>query len=181
MDKPNPDDLSFSFQLTAADYRRMMYFNTFGQRPLQSGLLLVAWVVCLVVILLEKFNAIRELATIVEGCLLLVSALIPLLVATAEFNIYRVTKKRGAELAVRRTLTFTETGISQSRDNGKKAGFEKWSAFQLIFESKTLFVIYRSATEILILPKRAITHPDDLEDLRDLFSEKLEKRYINRA
>ena len=181
MDKPNPDDLSFSFQLTAGDYRRMMYFNTFGQRPVQSGILILAWAVCLVILLLEKFKVIGELEGVTHACLLLVSALIPLLVGTAEFNIYRFKKNREDELAARRTLTFTENGIGQSRPDKDKAGFEEWSAFQQIFESKTMFIIYRSATEILILPKRALPHPYDLEDLRELFAEKLEKRFVKRA
>ena len=76
MDKNNSDPLSFAFKLTIADYRRMMYFNSFARQRRQTLFLGVAWVISLSIILLEKFAIIGELEEITHSCLLLVSAFV---------------------------------------------------------------------------------------------------------
>ena len=74
MAKNSQDELSFAFKMTVADYRRMMYFNTFSRQPRQTKFLFIAWAISLSLILLEYFALIAPLEKVTHGCLLLVSA-----------------------------------------------------------------------------------------------------------
>ncbi len=171
MDKNNSDPLSFAFKLTIADYRRMMYFNSFARQRRQTLFLGVAWVISLSIILLEKFAIIGELEEITHSCLLLVSALIPLLPLTTEFAVYRFKQNNPKELAAQRTLTLGEDGLEQARDDRKGTAFEKWSDFNCVYETTSLFIFYRSASQITLLPKRSVS-PELMSDLRKLLARK---------
>ncbi len=171
MDKNSPDELSFTFRLTVADYRRMMYFNTFSRQPRQSKFLFIAWVIALGLILLEKFAVIAPLEKITHGCLLLVSALIPVLVATAEFAVYRFKSNHPEELQAERVMTLTEEGVEQTRNDRGNAYFENWDEFEYVYETNAMFIFYRSARQITLLPKRAVP-PDEISAVRKFLSDK---------
>lgn len=172
MDKNNPDELSFAFKLTVADYRRMMYFNTFSRQPRQTKFLFIAWVIALSLILLEQFAVIAPLEKVTHGCLLLVSALIPVLVATAEFAVYRFKNNHPEELLAERIMTFTEEGVEQTRDDRNNAYFEDWDEFEYVYETSAMFIFYRSARQITLLPKRAVP-PDELSAVRKFLNDKI--------
>ena len=157
MDKNSPPRLSFTFQMTISDYRRMMYFNSFARQRRQTIFLCIAWVVSLVVILLEHFAVIAPLEKVTHGCLMLVSALLPFMVLTAEFAVWRFKVNHAKELTAHRTLSLTEDGVEQTRDDRQGTGFEKWSDFDCVYETATLFMFYRSAKQLTLLPKRAIS------------------------
>ena len=171
MDKNSPDRLSFTFQMTISDYRRMMYFNSFARQRRQTIFLFIAWVISLCVILLEHFAIIAPLEKVTHGCLMLVSALAPFLVLTAEFAVWRFKHNSPKELSAQRTVTLTEDGVEQTRDDRKGTGFEKWSDFDCVYESATLLIFYRSAKQLTLLPKRAV--PDELmPEIRELLERK---------
>lgn len=169
MDKSNPARLAFSFQMTISDYRRMMYFNTFDRQRRQTAFLLTAWAVSLSVILLEHFAVIGPLEKITHACLMLISALIPFLVGTTEFAVWRFKHNNPGELTARRTITLTRDGVEQARDDRNDVGVEKWSDFDRIYETAALFIFYRSAKQLALLPKRAV--PDELmPEVRELLT-----------
>ena len=157
MDKNSQDRLSFTFQMTISDYRRMMYFNSFARQRRQTMFLCIAWGISLVIILLEHFAVIAPLEKITHGCLTLISALIPLMFLTTEFAVWRFKVNHGKELTAERTITLTEDGVEQTRADRKGAGFEKWSELHYVYETATLFIFYRSAKQLTLLPKRAIS------------------------
>lgn len=171
MDKDNPDELAFTFHLTVADYRRMMYFNTFRRQPKQTMFLVVAWVIALSLILLEKFGFIAELEKVTHGCMMLVSALVPFLVGTAEFAVYRFKSNHPRELSATRIITLTDQGVEQRRDDRKDINFEAWDDFAYVYETAALFIFYRSPRQLTLLPKRAIA-PEDMAAVRALLRDK---------
>ncbi len=180
MDSDNPGELSFTFKLGAGDYRRAMYFNTFSRQPRQTWLLFTAWVFSLGIILLERFALIGQLEKITHGCLMLVSVLVPALVATAEFAVYRFKSNHPEELAAERTVRLTEEGIAQSRDDREESHFEAWSGFECVYETGALFIFYRSAKELILLPKRVVP-PDGLPLVRNFLSDKSVKYRAGRG
>ena len=172
MAKNSQDELSFAFKMTVADYRRMMYFNTFSRQPRQTKFLFIAWAISLSLILLEYFALIAPLEKVTHGCLLLVSALIPVLVGTAEFAVYRFKSNHPEELRAERIITFTEEGLEQTRDDRKNAYFENWEEFEYVYETGAMFIFYRSARQITLLPKRAVP-PDGLAQVREFLNQKI--------
>lgn len=167
MDKNSPPRLSFTFQMTISDYRRMMYFNSFARQRRQTIFLCIVWVISLAVILLEHFAVIAPLEKVTHGCLMLVSALLPFMALTAEFAVWRFKVNHGKELAAHRTLTLTEDGVEQTRDDRQGMGFEKWSDFDCIYETPTMFIFYRSAKQLTLLPKRAMQN-NILPEVREI-------------
>ena len=172
MAKNNPAELSFAFKMTVADYRRMMYFNTFSRQPRQTKFLFMAWALSFALILLEYFAVIAPLEKVTHGCLLLVSALIPVLVGTAEFAVYRFKRNHPEELRAERVMTFTEEGIEQTRDDRSNSYFEDWDEFEYVYETGAMFIFYRSARQITLLPKRAVP-TDELATVRKFLSDKI--------
>ena len=79
---------------------------------------------------------------------------------TTEFAIWRFKVNHGKELTAGRTITLTEDGVEQTRADRKGVGFEKWNEFRYIYETATLFIFYRSARQLTLLPKRAV--PNEL-------------------
>lgn len=172
MAKNSQDELSFAFKMTVADYRRMMYFNTFSRQPRQTKFLFIAWAISFALILLEYFAVISPLEKVTHGCLMLVSALIPVLVGTAEFAVYRFRHNHPEELRAERVMTLTEEGVEQTRDDRKKTYFEDWDEFEYVYETGAMFIFYRSARQITLLPKRAVP-PDELSTVRKFLSDKI--------
>lgn len=172
MTSSTPDSLSFVFTMTAADYRRMIYCNTFGRQPVQTALLCTAWFFSSAVIFLEYLAVIGPLEKVTHGCLLLVSALIPALVGTTEFAVYRFKHDHPEELRAERVMTFMEEGIEQTRDDRENPYFEAWSEFERLYETGAMFIFYRSARQTFLLPKRAVP-PDKLAAVRALVHDKI--------
>ena len=51
-----------------------------------------------------------------------------------------------------------------------------WASFSDFIESRGLFLLYSTPTEVhLMLPKRGLVNPDQLEELRGLLKEKLQR------
>ncbi len=174
MDKNSPVPLSFSFQMTISDYRRMMYFNSFARQRRQTIFLCIAWAVALLIILLEHFAVIAPLEKVTHGCLTLVSALLPFMVLTAEFAVWRFKVNHANELAAQRSITLSEEGVEQTSDGRQGVGFEKWDKFDCIYETATLFIFYRSAKQLTLLPKRAV--PDNaLPEVRKILERNILK------
>ena len=178
VEDPGSSDLVLSFQPKVSDYRNLVYFYSFGQKAVQSIILGVAWTGCLMVLVLEKAEILGELEPLTHNCLRLVCVLLPLLVITAEYNVFQFKKNNKSWLAAERTIAFSDRGISLSDPSNHKKKIEKWGDFLKIQETGKLFVISRSPTENFIIPKRAIKHPETLEQLRILFSSKLGNKFL---
>ena len=175
---PVPEIQALTFLLKVSDYRHLVYFYSFGQKAAQSVLLLLAWAGSTIFLILEKIEVIGELEPITHNCLRLVCVLIPLLVATTEFNVFRFRKNHGDWFETERTVAVSDRGISFSAGAGKRQETDEWSDFLKIQETGRLFIISRSLAENFIIPKRVIKHSETIEQLRTLFSLKLGSKFL---
>ena len=70
-----------------------------------------------------------------------------------------------------RTVTFTDEGVKSEKATGNIEA--KWSSFQKFKETKNLFLTYQSKDVVGMVPKRAFSSSEDIEQFRNFLASKL--------
>jgi YcxB-like protein len=88
------------------------------------------------------------------------------------YMIHRKIYRRNPRLFEMRTVTFTDDGLrSEKATSGTIEA--KWSSFEKFKETKNLFLTYQTKDVIGMVPKRAFSNLDDIEQFRNLLASKL--------
>ncbi len=165
----------FQFKIKAEDYRKMSYFNTFSQKKLQSILVVFFWIAAVSLLLLDILSIIRS-TDIMHLCFIIVTVSVPLLVVSVEMNVNRFKKNEADVADITRTITFEDRGIRFCSESCTKTGFESWDAFRVVYETKSLFLLYKDARSAVLIPKEG-EEKTKLEETRQCLYEKLGKRF----
>ena len=87
------------------------------------------------------------------------------------YMIHRRIYHRNPQLFEMRTVTFTDEGVKSEKATGNIEA--KWSSFQKFKETKNLFLTYQSKDVVGMVPKRAFSSSEDIEQFRNFLASKL--------
>lgn len=164
----------YHFKLKVEDYREMSFFSTFSYRKSQNIFLLVAWVASVVAFLLDVTKVITLTQTI-HLCVLMVTVALPMLFVSVLLNVHKF--KLNSEYRKRdHTVLLGKENVQYSEVGKKDTGIDKWEDFAYAFETKHLFMLYRTPNDAVLLPKRDVTR-QQIEHTRLCLKEKLGARF----
>lgn len=168
--------LSFRYKVDGKLFRRALYFNNFALHRGQSLIVSVLWVAAVAAMI---YNAIMgiEVSNVTMMCYIVVAATVPLLVFSSELGYRRYLGSVGPNKM--RTMELTPTWVKfkiQGEQGGDKL---PWSKIAYAYELRDMFLIYRDAGLMVILPKSACA-PEDLESIRACLREGLGRGFHER-
>lgn len=165
-----------NYTLTLQEYRKMLYFNTFSIRRMQSLIVAVVWLAGATLLALDLFKVI-EPTRIMHLCFLMVTVALPMIVVSLEIRIFR---SRGADtLNKKRVMILNEKGISYRSEGKHETGLDTWDDLLAVYETRSLFLIYKDANNTVPVPKKEQTE-DTLEKARKLFGQHLGNKFKRR-
>ena len=167
-------NLRCHYRISTGIYRKMLYFNAFFSKGLQSFFILCVWVLAALGLMLD-LTGIIQATRVTHLCFLLVSVSAPLLVFGIEMKMR--TGASGSFFTKERTVIFGDDGIEYVVDGKKKgAGHDSWNDV-VIHETKHLLIISQDRHSIPV-PKTAFLEAD-MEILRRELEGRIGKRYVN--
>lgn len=162
-----------SYQVSLADYRKMLYFNTFSIRKLQSLFVVLVWMAAAVLLLLDVLGTIQP-TQVMHLCFLIVTVAAPMIVVSLEIRVHRSREIFAAQKG--RTLILEEDGLKYRTESSHETGFDAWGDVQAVYETKSMFIIYKDGQNIVPVPKQG-QEPEKLEKARACLRQKMGNKY----
>lgn len=163
----------YKFKLTIDDYREMSFISTFSYRKSQRIALFLAWVAGTTALLLDITQVIK-LSQTIHLCALMVAVTVPMLFVSVLASTHKF--KVNADRKKIHTVLLGKDDVKYSESGNTNTGLDKWDDFAYAFETKNLFLLYRTPNNAVLLPKRQATSQQILET-REALKEKLGKRF----
>jgi hypothetical protein len=165
----------YQFKSTMDDYREMSFFSTFSFRKGQNIFLLVAWISATTAFLLDVTSVIK-LGQTVHLCALMVAVTLPMLFVSALTSVHKF-KVNGASYRKKtHTVLLGKDDVQYKESGNTNTGVDTWDDMYAAFETNHLFLLYRTANNAVLLPKRSTT-PQQVEETRACLKEKLGVRF----
>lgn len=171
--------LYFEYRLSPSDYRQMIWFNAFFLRRFQGVFVLLAWIWAFSMVLLELLGVISP-SRVTHICCLVVSVCVPVLVVDLVLKSRAFRRDHCGDKAVLRKMIFSDEGVRYANEGDSESHFERWEDFLRVFELRGLFLFYRDARRVTVLPKSAVSEAAGGE-LRALLTEKMGRYYLRRC
>ena len=166
--------LAFRFTPTPTEHSRVLMYMLRRKGGYWITMSVLALVILIIAILqaTQGYSAAAGLSTLLPYVLILggIVVALPLLQRWQLKRLYRHTPTWRQE----QTHEFSEEGVRMS--NALSNSLMQWDAFVDVVETKEFFLLYSSRSMAHFLPKRAITTPDQLRDLRVLLEAELTRR-----
>lgn len=165
----------YQFKSTMDDYREMSFFSTFSFRKGQNIFLLVAWIAGSTAFLLDVTNVIK-LAETVHLAALMVAVTMPMLFVSALVSVRRFKVNGAGYRKKTHTVLLGKEDVQYKESGNINTGVDKWDDMAYAFETKNLFLLYRTPNNAVLLPKRSTT-PQQIAETRACLKEKLGVRF----
>src|SRR5258705_4883430 len=163
--------LAFSFTSTPAEHSRVLTHMMRRKRSYWITMSVFALIILIIAILpaTQGYSAAAVLSTVLPWLLIFggIVVALPLVQRWQLKRLYQHTPTWQQE----QTHEFSEEGVRMS--NPLSNSIIRWDAFVEVVETKEFFLFYSSRSMAHFLPKRAITAPDQLRDLRALLETEL--------
>ncbi|MCI1956015.1 MAG: YcxB family protein [Oscillospiraceae bacterium] len=165
----------YTFKLTLDDYREMSFFSTFSHRRNQSIVLFFVWIVATAAFFLDVANKI-ELSETVHLCALMVAVSVPILFFSVWINVHKF-KVHGEQYRKKmHTVLLGKDDVRYSESDSRSTGTDQWDDFVYAFETKNMFLLYRTPNNAVLLPKRGVP-ARQIEETRACLKEKLGAKF----
>jgi hypothetical protein len=165
--------LAFTFRPTAAEHSRVLMLMLRRKRGYWVSIgVLILIIMALAVIPARQGRSVTEVASTVLPYLLVFGAIflaLPLVQRWQLGRFYRQTPTWQEE----QTHEFSEDGLRMR--NPLSNTLMRWDALVDVLETKEFFLFFISRSMAYFLPKRAITTPDQLRELRGLLETQLSR------
>lgn len=160
---------TYKFKVDPQQFRKALYFNTFSRKRGQLILVLLAWMLGIVLLLVNLVGGV-EMSSVMQLCYVVILASMPLLIFSCEhgYRNYRDSDLCNKERTVSLGKDWVKFRISGDPDSEKI----EWRQIMAVFELSDMFIIYRDADLMVVLPKSVIRE-DDLPKVRSFFSDNL--------
>jgi hypothetical protein len=163
--------VQFDYTISFGTYRKMIYFNTFGIKPVQSIFMAVAWLAASFLFVLDTLKVI-EPTRIMHMCFLIVTISIPMLIISLEMKIRQ--NKEADYFSKVRTVVLDGEGIGYY-DEKKRISRDSWAGLSAVYETKSLFIIYKGRNIFPIL--KTGESQEKIEAARRYLQENLGSRF----
>jgi hypothetical protein len=160
---------TYKFKVDPQQFRKALYFNTFARKRGQLALVLLAWIFGIVLLLVNLVGGV-EMSSVMQLCDIVILASMPLLIFSCEhgYRNYRSSTQCDRERTVSLGRDWIKFRISGDPDSEKT----EWHNVMAVFELSDMFIIYRDADLMVVLPKLVIK-AEDLPRIRSFFSDNL--------
>jgi len=160
---------TYKFKVDPQQFRKALYFNTFARKRGQLILVMIAWVLGIVLLLINLVGGV-EMSSVMQLCDIVILASMPLLIFSCEhgYRNYRSSTQCDRERTVSLGRDWIKFRISGDPDSEKT----EWHNVMAVFELSDMFIIYRDADLMVILPKSVIK-AEDLLKIRSFFADNL--------
>jgi hypothetical protein len=164
---------TYKFKIDASEFRKALYFNAFSRKRSQLYFVRAAWIGAAVLACMNLFGGL-EVTNVVQMCYIVVLLSVPLLIFSCErgWREYRDSGLSGRERSVSIDDEWMKFRISGNPGSDKV----DWHNVSAVFELPDAFIIYRDASQMVILPKDVIDK-GDIPMLRKLFISKLGRSF----
>ena len=166
--------LTFRFTSTPAEHSRVLMYMLRRKRSywITMSVLTVIILIIAIVPAIQGYSVATVLSTLLPYVLILggIVVALPLLQRWQLKRFYRHTPTWQQE----QTHEFSAEGVHMS--NSLSNSLMRWDAFVEAVETKEFILLYSSRSMAHFLPKRAITTPEQLRDLRALVETELTRR-----
>lgn len=172
-----PESYAFSFRVDAETFRRALYFNTFFKQRLQVVLVAIMWLIG-AGIAVAGLALHHELSNVTWLCGTVLLVTLPLLIFSCEHG-YRQYRDSGLASKCRRMSLsdcWLKLGVSGVPDSEKL----EWRQVSSAFELSDMFIIYRDANLMVVLPKSSMTSAEE-DGVRGVLAYRLGKAFHNRT
>jgi hypothetical protein len=163
--------VQFTCNITHRVYRKMLYFNTFCIKPLQSIFMAVVWFTAFVFLILDILKYI-EPTRIMHFCFLVVTVSIPMVIVNLEIKIRK--NRKDEYFSKERTVVINQDGFRYN--NKKNTIVDHWGDILMVYETRSLFIIYKDEKNIFPISKTG-EPGEKIESARLYFKEKLGIRF----
>lgn len=165
----------YKYKPTIDDYREMSFFTNFSHRKSQNIALILAWVLGVTALSLELAKVIK-LSETIHLCALMVAVSVPVLFVSVLASVHKF-KVHGEQYRKNtHTVLLGKEDVKYSESGNNHTGVDKWDDFVYAFETKHLFLLYRTRTSAVLLPKRDAEN-QQIRDTRACLKEKLGARF----
>jgi hypothetical protein len=165
----------YQFKSTMEDYRQMTFFSTFSFRKGQNIVILITWIAGTIAFFLDVAKVISLTQTI-HLCALMVAVTMPMLFMSYLVRVHRF-KQNGASYRKKTHTVLLGKDEIQYRESGNNhTGVDKWDDIAYAFETKHLFLIFRTPNNAVLLPKRCVSEKQ-IEQTRYCLKENLGVRF----
>jgi hypothetical protein len=165
----------YEYKLTTDDYRKMSFSSTFSHRRSQNIILFLVWGVSFTALMLELAKVIK-MSQPVHICSLMVTVTVPMLLFSVLNNVHKF-KVSGRDYRKKtHTVLMDAEKVTYSESDSADSGTDRWDDFEYAFETKDLFLLYRTTNNAVIIPKREVSE-QQVTQTRELMQDKLGKRF----
>jgi hypothetical protein len=165
--------LAFTFRPTPAEHSRVLMFMLRRKRGFWITMaVLMLVILALAVVPAMQGYSVSEVASTVLPYLLVLGGIVLALPLVQRWQLQRL---------YRQTPTWQEEQIHEFSEDGFRMKnplsntLMRWDAFVEVLETREFFLFFISRSMAYFLPKRAITAPDQLRDLRVLLETELSR------
>jgi hypothetical protein len=165
----------YHFKLTVEDYREMSFFSTFSYRKSQNIFLLLAWIASVTAFLLDMTKVITLTQT-VHICTLMVTVTLPMLLVSVWMNVRKFKLSQSGHRGKEHTVLLGQDNVQYRESGNSHTGLDKWDDFIYAFETKKLFLLFRTQNNAVLLPKRDVSSRQ-IEQTRACLKDKFGVRF----
>lgn len=168
---------TFSFKVSAGEFRKALYFNTFAKAKGQIYVIAAVWLLGLGLVIANLAFGV-PMSNVMQMCYVVICAAAPLLVFSCERG-WRQYRESGGE--TRERAVSISDGWVKLRVSGDP-GSEKldWRMIAGVYELTDMFIIYRDANLMVVLPKSEV-NSREMEALRKIFVGNLGRGFHRRC
>lgn len=160
-------NMVFNFKMSVDDYRKMMFYKTFGISVYRRIFIFLVWIIFSILLLCDIAH-IFTLTRVVHVCSLLIAVAVPAAFLTTEINIWQYKDAYLAGMKAERQIVINEEGLTFRNKSTDESGFNSWSDVTKMEEMKHMFLIQLGRKEAVILPKRSMGGKMKVQNFIDL-------------
>lgn len=163
---------------TAQDFKSLIFFNMFLKKRIMAFLLPIAAVLSAGAVI-GKYTGMIEVKDWYFFVCLAFLGLIVLQFVLFEYSVKRFLKSDQLVVDNERTVTISETGVTEEGGKENSSGIFQWDVFYCVYETKKYFYLYINTMQAVILPKRVFTK-EEVIVLENLIKEKMGRNFYKR-
>lgn len=164
-------------EISLKDYRKLVYFNTFGKNK-WNGYIFLATIIFCAIYVMYRVLFVKSLDLISQFGIMYYFFLLIFLM-TAELNIRKSSKGENTLIGKKQEIVFRNNGIKVSNELRPSGESYAWDKIKAVYSVKDYFYIYMLNNQILIVYKDYMTY-EQIDTLDNVFTDKIKENYFKR-
>ena len=172
------ENIVIQTKVTAQDYKKLTFFNTFLKKKLMMFMMPIGAVISLVAVIGKSSGKIEMSDWYYYVCLGFLGLMILLYIAF-QLSVKRFLASDKIIIDDEKKVVVSESGIWHEGGKAKDTGDFQWDMLYQAFETKQYFYLYINTLQAIILPKRDL-NSEEIIVVEKLIKEKLGIKFMKR-